>query len=86
MCPTSAVVDGERVLIVADYENMGQRLLPTWGTTGGRIVAGQGTRKILLDTTGLAGKTITVTIEVNNGNYQTAAGSCSLNISPVRQN
>ena len=79
-CPTTAV-DGEKVLIDADYGHNGQRQIPTWYTTGGRIVAGQGTRKIVLDTTGLAGKVFTVTIEVSNGFGHTAAGSCTFNVS-----
>lgn len=85
ICPTEAV-DGERVIIVADYENLGQFVTPTWATTGGKIVAGEGSKKILLDTTGLAGKIITVTVEITNGNQHTANGSCTLNISPARKN
>ncbi len=76
-CPTTAV-DGERISINAVYVRTGQWLLPTWYTTGGRIVAGQGTKKIVLDTTGLAGKVFTVTVEVNDGTYHTANGSCSI--------
>ena len=82
-CPTNDPVDGERVLIVADYAITGQWLMPIWYTTGGRIASGQGTRTILLDTTGLAGKIVTVTIEVNSGSHHTAAGSCSFNVSGV---
>ncbi len=78
-CPTNAT-DGEKVLIDANYGDTGQRLIPTWYTTGGRIIAGQGTRKIMLDTTGLAGKVFTVTIEVNDGTYHTAAGSCTFKV------
>lgn len=79
-CPTNAV-DGEKVLIGADYSDNGQRQIPTWYTTGGRIVAGQGTRKIVLDTTGMAGKVFTVTIEVSDGFGHIAAGSCTFNVS-----
>lgn len=84
-CPITAV-DGEKVLINADYAMTGQRLIPTWYTTGGRIVAGQGTRKIVLDTTGLAGKVFTVTIEVNSGSHHTAAGSCTFAVSAGPRN
>ena len=80
-CPPT-VVDGEKVPIDAIYSITGQRLRPTWSTTGGRIVAGQGTRKIVLDTTGLAGKVFTVTVEVNDGTYHTALGSCSFAVIP----
>lgn len=84
-CPT-IVVDGERVSIVAHYAITGQRLKPTWITTGGRIVAGQGTKKIWLDTTGLAGKVFTVTIEVDDGTHHSASGSCSINVSAPPKN
>lgn len=83
-CP-STVVEGERVHIPADYPITGQRTVPTWITTGGRIVAGQGTNKILLDTTGLAGKVVTVIIEVYDGSG-TASGSCTFNVLPARKN
>jgi hypothetical protein len=84
-CPTSAV-EGERVSIDADYGSTGQRLIPTWYTTAGRIVAGQGTRKIVLDTTGLAGRGLTVTIEVNTGDQHTALGSCTFSVSAAPKN
>ena len=44
------------------------------------LVAGQETRKIVLDTTGLAGKVFTVTIEVADGSHHTAYGSCSITV------
>lgn len=84
-CPTNAV-DGEKIPIVAHYAITGQRLIPTWITTGGRIVAGQGTRKILLDTTGLAGRVFTVTIEVDDSSQHIAAGSCSIKVSAAHKN
>ena len=84
-CPPTAV-DGERVLIDAVYGGNGQRQIPTWYTTGGRIVAGQGTRKIVLDTTGLSGQVFTVTIEVDDGSHHTANGSCSVSVSAAPKN
>ena len=84
-CPPTAV-DGERVVIDAEYGGTGQRRIPTWYTTGGRIVARQGTRKILLDTTGTAGKVFTVTVEVDDGSHHTASGSCSIKVSAAPKN
>ena len=84
-CPANTV-DGERVPIEADFPMFGQRVVLTWMTTGGRIIAGQGTRKILLDTTGLAGKVFTVTIEVNDGLSHTANGSCTFSVSVAPKN
>lgn len=84
-CPATAV-DGQRVVIDASYGGTGQRFTQTWSTTGGRIVAGQGTRKIVLDTTGLAGRVFTVTIEVSDGSFHTANGSCSISVSAAPKN
>jgi len=84
-CPPTAV-DGERIVIQADYGSTGQRRIPMWYTTGGRIVSGQGTRKILLDTTGLAGKIFTVTVDVDDGSHHTANGSCSISVSAAPKN
>jgi hypothetical protein len=82
-CPISPAA-GEKVVIKANYERTGQRLSLTWITTAGRIVEGQNTAKILLDTTGLRGETITVTVELNDGSYHTAAASCSFTVAGKR--
>ena len=85
-CPTSAVA-GERVVITVNYARTGQRLLLTWGATGGRIVKGKDTGKmILLDTTGVVEKVITVTVELNDGYQHTATGSCTFKVSPAIRN
>ena len=81
-CPETSPIAGEKVMITANYVRTGQRLLLTWYTTGGQILKGDNTRKILLDTTGVTEKTITVTAELNDGRQHTATGSCTFKISP----
>lgn len=80
-CPRTTVA-GETVVITANYARTGQRLLLFWGTTGGRILDKDSGRKIVLDTTGVEEKEITVTAELNDGNHHTAAGSCTIKVSP----
>lgn len=85
-CPQTAPIAGEKVVIRADYPRTGQRLLLTWETTDGRILEGQGTGEIVLDTTGLEGKIITVTVELNDGNQHTANAACTFKVSPKTSN
>lgn len=85
-CPETSIVAGEKVVIKANYARTGQRMLLTWHTTGGRILEGENTSKILLDTTGVEEKAITVTVELNDGSQHTATGSCTFKISPQIRN
>ena len=84
-CPKIAIA-GEKVPIAASYTRTGQRFLLTWNSTGGRIIEGPTPRTIFLDTTGLAGKQVTVTVELNDGNQHTAAGSCTIRVSAPPKN
>lgn len=84
-CPISSAA-GEKVVIKANYPRTGQRFSLNWMTTAGRILKGQNMARILLDTTGLEGETITVTVELNDGSYHTAAGSCSFTVAAKRGN
>src|SRR5262249_25326792 len=48
-CPTQTPVDGERVIISADTEEPG-RVKFKWHVSAGKIIAGQGTQRITVDT------------------------------------
>ena len=85
-CPETSAIAGEKVPIVAHYARTGQRFVLTWDTTGGRIIEGPTQAKIFLDTTGLEGKKITVTAELNDSLQHTAVASCSFNVSPSPKN
>ena len=80
-CPETSIVAGEKVVIKANYERTGQRTFLTWQTTGGLILKGENTSEILLDTTGIEDKAITVTVELNDGSHHTAVASCTFNVS-----
>ncbi len=85
-CPESIPVAGEKVVIAGNYVRTGQRILVLWDISHGQILKGQNTRRILLDTTGLQGKTITVTLEVNDGDQHIASGTCSFSVSSRANN
>jgi len=85
-CPTKDPIAGEKVAIVASYSQTGQRVSMNWATTGGRIIEGQESRKIILDTTGLAGRVVTITFELSDGSLHTAAASCSISVAPAPKN
>jgi hypothetical protein len=52
-----------------------------WKASAGKIVSGQNTRTITLDTSGLAGQTIYVSVKIEDGNGLGAAASCAVEIS-----
>lgn len=80
-CPQTAST-GDKIVITADYAPTGERNLLTWHTTGGKIVEDQDPKKIFLDTSGLEGKIITITVERDNGNRGRMSGSCVVRILP----
>lgn len=84
-CPETSRSAGEKVVITALYGRTGQRFFFTWNTTSGQILEGDGSRRIVLDTADLEGK-VTVSVELNDGNQHTAAGSCTFNVLPRTRN
>lgn len=80
-CPSQMPVDGEQVIISADAESVGRKKF-NWQVTAGKIVAGQGTPKITVDTTGAGGRTITATVEMNYGNQHVSTTSCVVTVRP----
>lgn len=61
-CPTRSPKTGEKIVCSADG-NVNASRGYTWTVTGGRIISGQLTDRITVDTTGVAGQTIVVTAE-----------------------
>ena len=49
-----------------------------WQVSAGKIVGGQGTLRITVDTTGVGGGAITATIEMNDGNNHVTMSSCNI--------
>lgn len=70
-----AVRAGEIMTVSADIEssNSNQGITYQWKLTGGRIISGQGTNSIKIDTTGLGGIAIIATAEIKTD------GGCNVN-------
>lgn len=79
-CPTQATVDGERITITA-ATSAGGRPRFNWEVTAGKIVAGQGTAKVTIDTTGVGGRTFTATVEMSFGDGHATTTSCAITVS-----
>ena len=79
-CPSQAIVEGERVTLSATTEDI-KGAKYEWELTAGKIVAGQGTQRITVDTTGVGGRTITATFEMADRNQHVTASSCAFPVS-----
>ena len=79
-CPSQALVDGERVTLSATTDGI-ERAKFKWEVTAGKIVAGQGTLRVTVDTTGAGGGMITATFEMSDRNQQVTATSCAFPVS-----
>lgn len=70
---------GETIKVSASYDDDEAEL--EWAVTGGKIVSGQGTREITVDTSGLGGRVITATVEMRfKGKPHTTNYSCSVEV------
>lgn len=81
-CPSRAEAGSEITLTADTVES--DEFVFLWTLSGGKILAGQRTRTITVDTTGLVGQTISVTVEVNDGNQHMMFASCALQILPSK--
>ena len=79
-CPDSKAQAGSTITLTASASEA-KELLFSWVSTG-KIVTGQGTRTITVDTSGLAGQTISITVEVNDGSGHIAATECEVQVAP----
>jgi hypothetical protein len=79
-CPDS-VTENAPITFAANVTGGTPNITPiyNWTVSGGRIIAGQGTPAISVDTTGLAGQTIRATLDV--GGYDVPCpASCSVSV------
>lgn len=75
-CPQSAAHAGDKITVSTEtVENSSQII---WTVTAGKIVSGQGTPSIVVDTTGVGAQVFTVTLTL----YGYCQTSCSLEILP----
>ena len=72
---------GEKLKVTA-YSDINDIRGYTWTTDFGTIIAGQYTKEVTIDTTGLEGQTITVTAEISDPLHHAAFGSCRVRILP----
>lgn len=79
-CPSSKLKAGTEITLTADTVQSGE-LVFLWTISNGKILAGQGTRTIIIDTTELAGQTISVEVEVNDGSGHVTVVKCEAQIS-----
>jgi hypothetical protein len=79
-CPATAVA-GTNV-IVKGNTSVGAKRGLSWKVTAGKIISGQYTHRISLDTTGLAGRTVRVDGEMDDGFGHVATTSCIIEVLP----
>jgi hypothetical protein len=79
-CPSSKLEAGSTITLTANTPAP-EELIFLWTVGGGKILTGQGTPTITIDTTGLAGQTVSVSVEVNDGFGHTAIANCEVQIS-----
>lgn len=72
---------GERLLVIA-YSDVNETLGYEWQVKPGRIVAGQYTKEVSIDTSGLGGQTLVVTAEIGDGLGHATAASARVRILP----
>ena len=77
-CPANAEV-GSKLTVRADtVEDEHYTFL--WTINGGKILTGQGTRTITIETAGVAGQTISVKVEVNDGSQHLMYTKCEVQL------
>jgi len=75
-CPSKKPKAGERITITA-WAGQYAKTSPLWSLNAGKIVAGQGTSEITIDTSGLEGQTITVRVRIRD-----VIASCEVEVMP----
>ena len=72
---------GEKLRVSA-YSDINETLGYEWNVSAGKIIAGQYTKEVTIDTTGLAGQTLVVTAEIGDPFFHAAASSCHVRVLP----
>jgi hypothetical protein len=76
-----SIKDGEKLRVSA-MSDINETRGYEWAVSAGKIIAGQYTKEITVDTTGLAGQRITVKVEIQDALSHAAAASCIVQILP----
>lgn len=80
-CPASQLEAGSEIILHASVPEVGSFTF-TWTIDRGTIAAGQGTPKMTIDTTGLAGQTISVTLMADDQLGHSVATQCKIQVAP----
>lgn len=80
-CPKQPL-KADKPLILKVWYGRGLSIFLTWTVSGGQILEGQGRRKIVIDTTGLAGQTIEVLVERLDSTMFTSFDRCKVSFEP----
>ena len=75
--PTEPPLAGDALVYTATFVGKPRY---TWRVSTGTILAGQGTSKIAVDTTGLAGQKLTVTVEADDRRGSITGTTCETSI------
>jgi len=78
-CPSTDTGPGKQIPLTANLVE-GQFTF-TWTISAGKIIAGQGTRLITIDTTDLAGQKVSVNVEARDDGGHTVVGFCEFQVS-----
>jgi hypothetical protein len=78
-CPAKPVRAGDKIAFSA-LTNVNAKRGYTWTVSSGKIISGQFTHQITVDTTGLSGQTIVATAEIRDVFAHTAAAACKVQI------
>lgn len=80
-CPKQPL-KADQPLILKAWYNRGLSIFLTWTVSAGQVLEGQGRRKLVIDPTGLAGKTIEVSIERSDSVMFTSFDRCKVSFEP----
>lgn len=80
-CPNEAVTPGTK-LVLRSTADIDSKRGPTWTVNAGRIIGGQHTNKITLDTAALSGRIILVNAKLSDGFSYYLSTSCKIAIAP----
>jgi hypothetical protein len=84
-CP-SAALEGDQAIFTANTLAL-RRATYKWQVSVGRITAGQGTRRITVDTSGAGGRQLKATVELHGGrNQESTSSSCEVLVSNPPRN
>jgi len=86
-CPSGNLETGSQIILtaVATMAFDARKQTFFWTLSEGKIVSGQGTPTLAIDTTGEAGKKILVRLDVDDGAGHVASTTCELKIGASEQ-